>query len=275
MQKTRVKIPVYFMIIPVIVSCVLRFFQLLDFTDKKTGNIIGDGKMSLTVYILLAAAMIFNFIYVKNKTSFAPLLDFEKGGKSEYAVSVFLAVAYFADFVHQTYNCYNYMSRVSYIEYAYIIPMAVSGVLALLNCFYFVCFAMTAGGSNYDFRNFTIFHFMPAVWCFSKLIMMMLKIIDVKQNVEGVLEFLLVAVMIMFFFCYISMVDNKGAISRVFVFFANAVLIMAAVLVLPRYAIIVSGNLGVLSPVDYTGVTYLAVGIFAVTLSVKSLKTND
>lgn len=275
MQKTRAKIPVYLMIIPVIASCVLHFFQLLDFTDKKTGNIIGGGQMSLAVYILLAAAVFFDFVYVKNKTSFVPLLDFEKGSKTEYAASAFLAVAYFADFVHQAYNCYNYISAVSYVEYAYLIPMAVSGVLALLNCFYFVCFAMTAGGSNYDFRNFTMFHFMPAVWCFSKLIMMMLKIIDVKQNVSGVLEFLLMVFMIMFFFCYISMVDNKGAISRMFVFFANAVLIMAAVLVLPRYAIIVSGNLGVLSPVDYTGVTYLAVGIFAVTLSVKSLKKND
>ena len=102
-----------------------------------------------------------------------------------------------------------------------------------------------------------------------------LKIIDIKQNVEGVLEFLLVSFMIMFFFCYIVMVDNKGEMSRVFIFFANSVLIMAAVLVLPRYAVIVSGNSGVLSPVDYTGLTYLAAGIFAVTLSVKSLKVKD
>lgn len=275
MQKTRANIPVYLMIIPVIASCVLRFFQLLDFTDKKTGNVIGGGQMSLAVYILLAAAIILDFICVKKKSEFVPLLDFEKGGKAEYAVSAFLAIAYFADFVHQAYNCYSYVSKMSYIEYAYLIPMAISGILALLSCFYFVCFAMTAGGSNYDFRNFTLFHFIPVIWCFSKLIMMMLKIIDVKQNVEGVLEFLLMVFMIMFFFCYISMVDNKGKISRVFVFFSNAVLIIAAVLVLPRYAIMISGNFGVLSPVDYTGVTYLAAGIFAVTLSKKALKTND
>lgn len=275
MQKMRAKIPVYFMIIPVIASCVLRFFQLLDFTDKKTGSVIGGGYMSLAVYILLAVAMLFDFVYVKNKTSFVPLLDFEKSSKAEYAASAFFAVTYFADFVHQAYNCYSYISRVSYIEYAYLIPLAVSGVLALLCCFYFVCFSVTAGGSNYDFRNFTLFHFMPVIWCFSKLIMMMLKIIDVKQNVEGVLEFLLVSFMIMFFFCYIVMVDNKGEMSRVFIFFANSVLIIAAVLVLPRYAVIVSGNFGVLSPVDYTGLTYLAAGIFAVTLSVKSLKAKD
>lgn len=275
MQKTRAKTPVYFMIIPVVASCVLRFFQLLDFTDKKTGNVIGAAHMSFSVYILLAAAMIFDFVYVKKKTSFAPLLDFENKSRSEYTVSAFLSFAYFADFLHQAYNCYHYISRVSYIEYAYLIPLAVSGVLALFCCFYFVSFAMTAGGSNYDFRNFTVFHFMPVIWCFSKLIMMMLKIIDIKQNIEGVLEFLLMVFMIMFFFCYISMVDNKGAISSMFVFFSNAVLIMGTVLVLPKYAIIVSGNYGILSPVDYTGLTYLAVGIFAVTLSVKSLKAKD
>lgn len=275
MQKTRAKIPVYFMIIPVIASCVLRFFQLLHFTDKKTGNVSDGAHMTIVVYALLAAAVIFDFIYAKGKNEFLPLLDFEKDSKKEYIASAFLAFSYFADFVQQVYNCYNYISRVSYIEYAYLIPMAVSGVLALLCCFYFVCFAMTAGGSNYDFRNFTLFHFLPVIWCFSKLIMMMLKIIDVQQNVEGVLEFLLMAFMVVFFFCYISMVDNKGAVSRAFVFFANAVLIMAAALVLPRYAVIISGNLKVLSPVDYTGLTYLAAGLFAVTLSSKALKIKD
>lgn len=276
MQKIRAKIPVYLMIIPVAASCVLRFFQLLNFTDKSTGNTFGSGiKLSFVTYALLAAALIFDALYSKNKIQLKPRLDFNKGGRLQNAACVFLAVACFADFLHRIYNCYNHVSKIGYMEYAYLLPMAVSGLIALLCCFYFVCVLKTLKGSNYDFRNFTFFHFAPIAWCFSNLIIMMLHIIDVKKNTEGVLEFLLMVFITMFFFCYVSMLDKSGNVSVLFIFFANAVLIFSTALVLPRYAVMISGNAELLRTEEYTGLTYIALGVFSSVFSIKALKTTD
>lgn len=272
MQKIRAKVMVYLISLPVAVSCILRFFLLLNHTDKKTGLLTDGNNLSLIIYALAFLIIVLAALYSYKKTHLGTLFDLDKGERGEYLSASFLAAAFFADFIYQGYNCYDYFSRVSYIDYAYFIPLALSGLLSLVCCFYFICVGLTANGSNYDFRNFRILHFMPVLWGFVKLLLIMFKIIDIRLDVESTLEFLMIAVMIMFFFCYISMLDNKGRASRLFVFFAVVSFSLSLILALPRLVIIAIGKYDVLSHIDYFSLSYIAAGVFAVTLTAKADK---
>ena len=91
----------------------------------------------------------------------------------------------------------------------------------------------------------------------------MIKIVDIKQDSDTVLEFLLLSFMLMFFFSYILMLDNSGRASKPFVFSAISTFALASVIALPRLAIIIAGKGEVLYPADYTSISYFAVGLFA------------
>lgn len=271
MRNTRAKIPVFFIALSVIAACVLRFFILLDFTDKKTGYVVEGTVLPLFLYAVLGVILLFVGLFSKNKTQPSSLLDFEGSSKGECLNYLFLSLSFFIDFIYQGYICYDYLSGTDYIEYVYVIPLIITALLALICCFYFGCAAMTANGSNYDFRNLTVFHFAPVMWGLVRLIMMMLKIIDIRLGVENMLEFLLLSFMMMFFFSFLSMLDNGGAPGKAFIFFALSTFALSVVLVAPRAVIIIMGKSEMLCRVTYSNINYLAIGIFAVTLSKKAL----
>lgn len=272
MQKDRGRLPVYLIAVLVFSSCLVHFFQLLRFTDKATGCVNGNMAMPIIVYSLVFAAVGLAGLYSKRCENAVPV-HLSGCNKKLYFSAAFLSAAMFADFLHKCFSCYDYISKTVYVEYAYIIPLAVSGLAALVCCFYFAVISITAKGSNYDFRNFTFLHLIPVIWAFTRLILIMIKIVDIKQDSDTVLEFLLLSFMLMFFFCYILMLDNSGRVPRLFVFSAISTFALACVIALPRIAIIITGKGDVLYPVDYTGITYFAVGLFAV-LQVKQEKLN-
>lgn len=272
MQKDRGKLPIYLIAVLVFSSCLVHFFQLSRFTDKTTGYVNGSTAMPVIIYSLVFAAVGLAGLYSKSCENVVPV-HLSGGNKKLYFSSVFLSVAMFADFLHKCVSCYDYISKTVYVEYAYIIPLALSGVSALVCCFYFAVFSITAKGSNYDFRNFTFLHLIPVIWAFTRLILIMIKIVDIKQDSDTVLEFLLLSFMLMFFFCYILMLDNSARASRLFVFSAISTFAIASVIALPRIVMMVSGRGDALYPADYTSMTYFAVGLFAV-LQVKQEKLN-
>ena len=263
MQRARGKLPIYLIAVLVFSSCLVHFFQLLRFTDNSTGYINGSTIMPVIVYVLVFAAVGLAGLYSNRCENLMPI-DLSDGNRKLYFSSVFLSVTMFADFLHKCFRCYDYISKTAYVEYAYIIPLVLSGLAALICCFYFAVFSITAKGSNYDFRNFTFLHLVPVLWSFTRLILIMIKIVDVKQDSDTVLEFLLLSFMLMFFFSYVLILDNSGRASKLFVFSALSTFVIASVIALPRIAIIITGKGEVLYPVDYTSISYFAAGLFAV-----------
>lgn len=272
MQKTGTSIPVYLSVLPVIVSCVLRFFQLTRYTDSATGLVTGNNGLTACIYGLLFLSIALLGIYAVRNKSVGTAVDFEHCRKSQRICSLILGVSFFADFIRQCYNCFDTLQRYSYIEYTYLIPLALSGVAALFSSFYFISFYLTASGSEYDFRNLTWFHFSPAAWVFLKLILIMIKIVDVRLEAETVLEFLLLVFLLMFFFCYISMIDRDGKSSGLLVFSALASFLISLLLAAPRLAVMLFGMGDSLCTVNYSAFNYIALGIFALTLAVSSIK---
>lgn len=267
MQKTRAKISVILMIITVIAACVLHFFQLyypIDTAISSPEKIIFS---PYSVYLLMLLGFTFSAAYSFSEELDAVTFDFSQHKSSIYLSSIALAFAFFYDFIHQAYNCYSYASKVAFIEYAYIIPLGASSAFALLSSFYYFAFATTAKNVNYDFRNFTLLHFAPVVWAFSKLCTIMSRIVDVKLNVEICCEFVLLCVILAFIFSMISAVDRENQpVTRLFVFSSASLGFLSCVVGIPRLIlnIIQFGDGSAQS--DFSPITYIIMGAFSVTL---------
>lgn len=263
MQKARAKLPVFFIVLTVTVACVMRFFQLINDTDLKTGMIVSNGNASFAVYmaVLLTAVSAVVFSVMNKSLTFA-LGDCNES-KALFLSAVFLSLSMFADFVHQCFNCYDYIQSVSFIEYAYLIPLALSALFALLCCLYFLILAVSFRRSDYDFGNFTWFHIIPVIWAFTKLFRIMIKIVDIRLGVEVFIEFLLIVFIFCFLFSFLYAVDNKNKNASGFLAFSCIMTSsLCAVLVLPRYAVFIFGKGDLLSEVTYTSCTYIMFGLF-------------
>ncbi|MGN0522045.1 MAG: hypothetical protein ACI4IQ_05345 [Eubacterium sp.] len=266
MQKTVSVITAFVITASSFAACILRFYQLLKFTDRQTGFISGDGSITYFIYGLLILACICAILYSLSKKKTAKAVRFQKS-KAVLFSSFLLCAAFFYDFLYQCYNCFEYIQKNAYLEYNYLIPMALSGIFALLTCFYFITFALTYSGSNFDFRNFTFLHFAPAAWTFLKLIIIMVKIMDITAGVETFCEFILLTAYLCFSFCFILAVDKAGEIKTgMFVFSALVTAVMSAVVALPRVAMLLIGRGDMLNSVTFSCCLYIMLGVFAVSL---------
>lgn len=266
MQKKVGTITSFAVTVLTVAVCVLRFFQLLKYTDSETGFVTGGKNLTYSIYALLIGCFAVAAVYAFGKREYKTTLSYGSS-KMVLGISYLLPAAFFFDFIHQCYNCFDYIQKTAYVEYNYIIPLAVSGVAALLSSFYFFTFAVTYRGSNYDLKNFTSFHFMPVIWAFFRLIVIMTRIMNVLTGVDDFCEFIFLAFLLSFLFCFISALDKmQEKATGLFVFFAIITAVMSCVVALPRIAMLISGNANVLNKVTYSCTAYIAVGIFAAAL---------
>ena len=267
MQSARTKLPVIFIAVSVIFACALRFFQLFTLTDIKSGLVVGGEKTSCAIYGIIALCALACGVFAKSIGRLD--IKFVLPRKNNYVIfcSTALSVFFFIDFIHQCFNCYNYVERVSYVEPAYIVPLIICAALGIVSSFYFAVFTMTVKGTNYDFRNFTIFHFAPAAWAFTRLCVILTKLVDFFNGIETYIEFITLVFVICFSFSFVSSVDKKdGTITSFFAFSSVMLLSASLILTVPRVLMMITGNYNLLTDTDFSLGTYFMLGIFAVSV---------
>lgn len=267
MQKTRGKITAFLMVITSAAACVLLFVQMNKLADGVLKS--GSDKAAATypVYAVVLLGFIFAVLYASVRKNNAKVFDFENGGRGLSLSSAVLALTFFYDFIHQGYNCYAYISATEYVNYAYVISLGITGVFAFISCFYFITLSMTAGNENYDFRNFTLLHFAPVVWAFTKLFLIMTQIIDINEDAELFCEFLLLCIILCFLISMISAVDRRDApATGFFIFSCAALAFMSCVVGIPRIAMIITGRGSEPEQVTFSAVTYIMLGVFSLSL---------
>lgn len=265
MQKSRVSVPVFLITLPVLISCILRSFLLLRYTDENTGLITGGNALLIAMYALLILFIVLTAFHSRGKVLCNNLLSVDKNTKTASVVTLVTAVSFFCDFVHQCINIYYEITRGSYADYLYLTVLVLCALLALICSFYFIGCYTTQSGSNYDFRNLKLFHFAPVIWGISRLLVMLQKIIDIKSSAESLIEIVFLSCILGFFICFVIVLDKNGAGSGVLVFFAYCAFFFAVLLTVPRLLIMLIGKGELLYEVSYTMVSYLAAGIFAIT----------
>lgn len=251
---------------PVFAGCMLRLLQLLRYTDSDTGLLTSGNELSYIIYALLAVSLIIGGVYSAKSKIALPVVTANKKYKFLFLL---LAASFFVDFVHRCISCYNYFDTASVIEYIYIIPTCATGIAALLCCLYFVTAALTAAGSYYDFTRFNLLHFSTVLWAFLRLIVMMTDIMDIVLKAEGICEFLFLSLAVCFAFTIISAIDKKTRqASDICIFTAISTFILAVITALPRLLAIISGKGALLSSCDFTIITYISIGVFALLLAI-------
>lgn len=258
MRKTATSMTIAFTIALAVISCCLRFFQLLSFTDATTGLVDDSRNMSLFIYIIALLAFGVSTLYatrMKGESASIHLV----GNNNMYFSLVLLYGAYFFDFIHQCYNTYKYIANTEYVEYGYIIPLAISGVGAIFSAFYVYICSLTVRGSNYDFRSFTLLHFAPFLWGFGRLICIMVRIIDIKSGVESFCELIFIASFLMLTLSIAGAVDRDSGVATAAMSFSSVMTLYSGIVIsIPRIVMILSHQADKLYRVDFSCLTYLA-----------------
>ncbi|HJI91391.1 MAG TPA: hypothetical protein OIM29_00075 [Oscillospiraceae bacterium] len=273
--------PMYFSFLAVIITalaaCFIRFFQFLKYTDAKSGLVVGDDLLTFVLYGVVALSLFFCFLYFFFSKRYERIIAFI-GNKSIYITLLILSFTYFFDFVHQVYNCAQYISQddtQNYIEYNYLLPMAFQAVFAILTCFYLIICAKSVKGTLIDFKYFKLFHLTPFLWGFCRLLVILTEIFDV-ESVESFLEFIFIVMYCGYTLCCASAVDSDdGKIKPLLSFFALSLFSVSIAFSLARILMILSGNYEDLSRVTFSALTYLFIGLFALNCELSVFITEN
>lgn len=264
-------------IITALAACFIRFFQFLKYTDAKSGLVVGDDLLTFVLYGVVALSLFFCFLYFFFSKRYERIIAFI-GNKSIYIALLILSFTYFFDFVHQVYNCAQYISQddaQNYIEYNYLLPMAFQAVFAILTCFYLIICAKSVKGTLIDFKYFKLFHLAPFLWGFCRLLVILTEIFDV-ESVESFLEFIFIVIYCGYTLCCASAVDSDdGKIKPLLSFFALSLFSVSIAFSLARILMIFSGNYDNLSRVTFSAVTYLFIGLFALNCELSVFITEN
>lgn len=256
-------------------GCFVRLFQLLRFTDKDTGLVVSSYGYSYAVYIMFFAAsvlaVVFCFIVKSDKDILFAVLN-----KKNKILLAFLSLAYFYDFVHQCKNVYSYIKSTAYIDYNYVVVTALIGAAALLCCLYFFTVSKLTDGQPNDFSKLGLLHLMPIIWAVLRLIVIIMGIVDFKENAESFLEFLLLTVFICFCLSVIYSLDNQSLKNtRFFAWSCLAVLFCSLSLSLSRILAFATGKGDLLYSVEFSSPVYLFSGLLCMNCVVSLVKKDS
>lgn len=264
-------------IITALAACFIRFFQFLKYTDAKSGLVVGDDLLTFVLYGVVALSLFFCFLYFFFSKRYERIIAFI-GNKSIYITLLILSFTYFFDFVHQVYNCAQYISQddtQKYIEYNYLLPVAFQAVFAIFTCFYLIICAKSVKGTLIDFKYFKLFHLAPFLWGFCRLLVILTEIFDV-ESVESFLEFIFIVMYCGYTLCCASAVDSDdGKIKPLLSFFALSLFSVSIAFSLARILMILSGNYEDLSRVTFSALTYLFIGLFALNCELSVFITEN
>lgn len=267
MQKTKAKLPVLIIAVTVIASCFLRFFQLLRYTDEKTGLVTMRQNLSYAVYALAAVLLIMCIIYGIKADKGCKAILTDGTGKEIFNASAAAGAVLFLEFLNQSYGCYSYIEDAKMIEYEYFLPIAASGVFALISCVYFAALCIAARGVNLDLSKLVWLQFSPAVWAFLRLISITARFIDIKSGVETSCElFFLVAFVFLWFGFVLSAEGKKRSNDILFTVACVFSFCMAVIIFVPRLFYAVFNFAGFFNGTGLTSVCYITLGAFSLTL---------
>lgn len=255
-------------------GCFLRLFQLLRYTDNNTGLVTSNAGISYAVYAIVGVAVLASALYAYCQSD-GKSLSAVSSSKSLYVCSILCAVSFFYDFVRQSLSVYSYFEENRYIEYNYIAFVILSAVSAVLSCFYMVMCAKRLSGNNFSFKSLGVFHFAPVLWAFSRLVTIMIRIVDFKENTESCCEFVFLISFICFFFSLICAVDRQDKrISRLLYFWGTMTFFSSFIISTSRLLVVLFGRQFLLYDASFSSITYLLCGVTALCAVLCALKED-
>lgn len=172
-------------------AVVLRFVQLLLFTDSSTGRVTAAGApLTYGLYALLLCASVCCTVCALHQSHTAVAVAANGGSRRLTVVSYLVSVAFFFDFIYRCFLCYDLADGAVYLQWNDLVSEGLTALFALLSCSYYFVVGRSYGGGRYDFRAFRFFHFVPALWGLCRLLTILAKMVSVLVDTQTVCEVL-------------------------------------------------------------------------------------
>lgn len=268
MKKVRSRLDLFVVAMLSASGCFVRFFQLLRHTDKKSGLVTSNYVLSYVVYGIIAVSLVASLLYFKNVKKRQNVLH-SVSNRNVSTLLLLLGIAFFVDYIHQCFNLYDYISSSAYVGVSSVASITLSAVASLVSCSYVVMAMMLVRGCNYNYKRLGAFCFFPAFWAFLRMLMIMMRIVDVKEDVESFCEFVFLTAFICFSFAVISAVDKEErTVPGIFIVSGLMTFVTSFLVALPRVLALLTGRIFIVSDVSFTPILYLVIGILSLTMVV-------
>ena len=135
-------------------AVVLRFVQLLLFTDNSTGRVTAAGApLSYGLYALLLCAGVCCTVCALHQSHTAVAVAANGGSRRLTVVSYLVSVAFFFDFIYRCFLCYDLADGAVYLQWNDLVSEGLTALFALLSCSYYFVVGRSYGGGRYDFAR--------------------------------------------------------------------------------------------------------------------------
>ncbi len=195
-----------------LISCALVFGAILRFELDNKVNYIVYGLVFLMLGILAYQSF--------KEEAYPPSFELKK--INSVADSAFVAgIGFLIDFVNSAATTVSALTS-KRIIFALAGANAVSLVFALLSSLYFITVFLSYKYTSYDFRKLRYLHFAPLLWALAKSGLVILNAVTFREDVFSSVKGLMLIFAVLFFFSFISEIENKEGAKKAFVFFLGA-----------------------------------------------------
>ncbi len=245
-------------------AVVLRYVQLLLFTDSSTGRVTAAGvPLTYGLYVLLLCGGVCSTICALHQRQTAVAVAADGGNRRLSLVAYLVSAAFFFDFIYRCFLCYDLADDAVYLQWNDLISGGLTALFALLSCAYYFIVGRSYGGGQYDFRAFRFFHFAPALWGLCRLLTILARLVSVWADTQTVCEVLFLVALLLFLLSFATAVVTSRHAGRAVVFFGLLTFVCSCVLALPGLPILFAGRLNAADGSVYFGPADLLLGVFA------------
>lgn len=247
---------------------VLRYFALLNNTEKVSGFFIKIDGSVVAFYAILAVALVaivcFSLFRKKQVNPFS-----KSRSRAIAFTGMVFALALLGDFVVQFLKMFNMVtmaegSLFSRLSSTGALTIMLQGLMAILAAFYILIHAFSYFGGTLNYRNFKVIGMFPSLWMATRLIGVFLVKIRYLNVPQLVLEIVMLLAGMIFFFNLAKMnACFESGVSSVRIFGAGwCTVLLCAVISVPRLLIMISGHKDVLPMVATHEIVDLVMGGF-------------
>lgn len=164
------------------------------------------------------------------------------------------------DFINSLFSAVK-QTEEAHLNRPQFFALIAAGVFALLSSLYFIAIYLSCGKSSYDFKKLKLLHFTPLLWAISSILLMIADALSFKNDVFMVLKSAFLIFAALFFYCFLSEIENNGSAKRQTVFISKMFSYFALLIFFSRCFELI-GKTAVLSD----GETFFALSAFLIGL---------
>lgn len=250
----------------------LRCVQVFKYTDYETAHVLKSASESVAAfYSLLAASAVFFALSVIKYKPFSSVNRMR--GKSIFALCLLSGAGMFYDFVYRCILCFDYVSSTQHPAANRLTPMICTAIFALFSAAFFIALGISFKTTRYQMSSLWFLYISPVMWAISGLLSLLTVYDDVFFAEETFLKYAAMIAAVVFFLLFALGEDKDKSALPALVAAGLVYGSFAISLSVPRIAALAAGL--PLVGADFSSVSFLFTGLFAVCAALKTVLTSN